>query len=384
APLVDDEFEVFAQRASASATTLGGRVRVSHMGSDGGAAFSAGPPSLAYNTNGNEYLVAWSGDDDTAPLVDDELEVYAQRLSSAGTEIGRDTRISAMGPDGSITYGALRPAVGYNAAADHYLVAWHGDDDTAPLVDDEFEVYARPVSGSTGSPALANCATPPTIRPSGGGRAPVLSPAQLKINQRIGAAAIRRANAIQQWLDAGIVGADLCGGSLPPAELHPGIGFEIDVLRPLATKAAPRPLVIPRAAGSASASFDVTAAQMRINQRVYAAAVRRANALRKRARELTGGDLKDGTLTRDRLRQDLTITALTPASVTTPASTTKLAEPTPDGARFTLTARQLKINQRIAAAAVRRTNEIRVLLGAGLSGDNFVDGSISAVDLAPE
>jgi hypothetical protein len=241
----------------------------------------------------------------------------------------------------------------------------------------------RPVAGSTGSPSLPSCASPSPIQASGTEGAPVLSAAQLKINQRIGAAAVRRANAIQDWLDVGIVGSDLCGGSLRPADLDPGIGFEIDVLRPLPPRAAPRPLVIPAAADKGTRSFDVTTEQMRINQRIYAAAVRRSNALRSRLRELTGGDLRDGRLSRDRLRQDLTITALTPASTTAPASTTKIGPPPSGAARFTLTARQLKINQRIAIAAVKRTNEIRTLLGTGLTGDNFAPGTVSAKDLAP-
>jgi hypothetical protein len=382
-PLVDDEFEVFAQRVGAAGMPLGARARVSQMGPDGAGTYAAAVPTLSYNTKANEYLVAWHGDDDTAPLVDDEFEIFVQRLDATAGAIGRNTRLSRMGPDGSTAYGALEPDVSYHQGADRYLVAWHGDDDTAPLVDDELEVYVRTVEGSTGPPGVANCAPAPVIRPSGGGGAPVLSPAQLKINQRIGAAAVRRANAIQQWLDAGIVGTDLCGGSLAPEDLDSGIGYEVDVLRPSPPAAAPRPLVIPAAAGNTAARFSVTIEQMRINQRIYAAAVRRANALKVRLSELTGGDVKDGTLNRDRLRRDLTITALTPAPATSPASTTKVADAGTGAATFELRARQLKINQRIAVAAVKRTNALRARIGTGLTGDHFVDGSISAVDLAP-
>ena len=35
---------------------------------------------MAYNSTANEYLVVWSGDDYTGPLVNDESEVFAQRV----------------------------------------------------------------------------------------------------------------------------------------------------------------------------------------------------------------------------------------------------------------------------------------------------------------
>ena len=35
---------------------------------------------MVYNSNRNEYFVAWSGDDNRAPLVDDELEIFGQRV----------------------------------------------------------------------------------------------------------------------------------------------------------------------------------------------------------------------------------------------------------------------------------------------------------------
>jgi DNA-binding response OmpR family regulator len=35
---------------------------------------------------GNEYLVVWQGDDDTGSLVDNEFEVFGQRLAANGDE----------------------------------------------------------------------------------------------------------------------------------------------------------------------------------------------------------------------------------------------------------------------------------------------------------
>ncbi len=51
-------------------------------------------------------------------------------------------------------------------------------------------------------------------------------------------------------------------------------------------------------------------------------------------------------------------------------------------ARVTLSTRQLRINQRISAAAVRRANALQDRLAAGLTGDDFRDGTLGAQDLA--
>jgi hypothetical protein len=89
---------------------------------------------VAYNSAANEYLVVWHGDDNTAPLVNNELEIFGQRVSATGTQVGIDFRISALGPAGSAVYEAIMPDVAYNSAANEYLVVWHGDNDAPPDV----------------------------------------------------------------------------------------------------------------------------------------------------------------------------------------------------------------------------------------------------------
>ena len=54
------------------------------MGPDGNVAFRASDPKVAYNVTNNEYLVVWQGDDNTAPLVDEEFEIFGQQLSAVG------------------------------------------------------------------------------------------------------------------------------------------------------------------------------------------------------------------------------------------------------------------------------------------------------------
>jgi hypothetical protein len=153
-PLVDEEFEVYGQRLNgASGVPLGANdFRLSRMGPDGDAGYDAYEPAVAYNSANNQYLVVWRGDDNTAPLVDGEYEIFGQRVDGAtAAEIGSDLRLSDMGPDGDTNYRATVPAVTHNPTEDEYLVIWSGDDDTAPLVDGEYEIFGQRVDGATGA-----------------------------------------------------------------------------------------------------------------------------------------------------------------------------------------------------------------------------------------
>ena len=88
-------------------------LRISDMGPDGNVNFGTFTPAVAYNSLDDEYLVVWRGDDNTAPLVANEFEVFGQRIDAAtGAEVGvNDFRISDMGPDGNPSFGADIPAV---------------------------------------------------------------------------------------------------------------------------------------------------------------------------------------------------------------------------------------------------------------------------------
>jgi len=144
-PLVSSEYEIFGQRLSAAGAEIGANdFRISDMGTDGSTSIAALSPAAAYNSADNEYLVVWAGDDNTGVLVNDEYEIYGQRISAGGRPLGtNDFRISQMGPDGSNLYTARAPDVAYNSRDNQYLVVWHADDDSGPLVDDEFEIYGQ-------------------------------------------------------------------------------------------------------------------------------------------------------------------------------------------------------------------------------------------------
>ena len=151
APLLDDEVEIFGQRLSGSGAPLGARIRISQQGAALTPKSTAQDPSLAYNRAANEYLVAWRGEIGTSK----KLEIFGQRLSAAGAEVGIDDfRISDMGPELNKNYQALAPSVAANPTANEYLVVWHGDDNTAPLVDNEFEIFAQRLTAAGGQTGI--------------------------------------------------------------------------------------------------------------------------------------------------------------------------------------------------------------------------------------
>jgi len=145
APLVANENEIFGQRLDGTGGELGANdFRISDMGPNGNSNYSAYDPVVAWNAIANEYLVVWHGDDNTAPLVNGEGEIFGQRLDAAGGETGtNDFRLSDMGPDGDANFYAADAAVAWRSMTNEYLVVWYGDDDTGALVDDENEIFGQ-------------------------------------------------------------------------------------------------------------------------------------------------------------------------------------------------------------------------------------------------
>lgn len=250
-------------------------------------------------------------------------------------------------------------------------------------------------------PAGVVCANPPSYSPGGGlppaygvgtggaasrgnpGRV-TLSREQLLINQRISQAAIRRVNAVQAWLDAGVVGTDICGGALGPEDLG-GVTYRLDPPDGFGPAATPRPLRVAAAGGGDPSEIRLSREQLLINQRISQAAVRRSNALRTRLLTgLTGGDVRDGSIVRGNLRRGLVLVAAT-AVPTPPAPSTTVVRPAVENnpAGVALSRDQLLINQRISQAAVRRSNALIAHIRTGLNGRDFRANTITAVDLAP-
>ena len=59
---------------------------ISNMGPTEDSTYDADDPDVAYNSNANEYLVVWSGDDNRGLLEEDEFEIFGQRIDAATGE----------------------------------------------------------------------------------------------------------------------------------------------------------------------------------------------------------------------------------------------------------------------------------------------------------
>ncbi|MEZ5465385.1 MAG: choice-of-anchor Q domain-containing protein [Lysobacteraceae bacterium] len=149
----DNEFEIFGRTVSASGALTGTQIRISSMGVDGDVNARADQPRVAYSPVNDEYLVVWRGDESTPPLVDNENEIFAQRINAASRNLvaGR-MQVSAMaGANGDTNFDASDPSISRNANSNQFLVTWHGDDNAGGMVDNEQEVFGRFVTGG-GSP----------------------------------------------------------------------------------------------------------------------------------------------------------------------------------------------------------------------------------------
>ncbi|MCA9924865.1 MAG: cadherin-like domain-containing protein, partial [Anaerolineales bacterium] len=115
----------------------------SDMGPDGDTSYAAQNPAVAYNPNLNQYLVVWSGDDNSGGLTDNDFQIFGQFVLPRGGQIGtNDFRISNM-DTGSIVFGANFPAVTYNSRDGKYLVVWSGDDNAAGGAGHETEIFGQ-------------------------------------------------------------------------------------------------------------------------------------------------------------------------------------------------------------------------------------------------
>jgi hypothetical protein len=138
------EDEIWGRLIAADGTPLGAEFRISDMGPEGDAAFGARAPAVTYNPDEDEYLVVWHGDDDTGLLVADEFEIFAQRLSADGAEVGKnDMRVSEMGPDGNVAYWGRSPDVSYASRTNRYLVVWSATDSSVYVAPKELEIYGQ-------------------------------------------------------------------------------------------------------------------------------------------------------------------------------------------------------------------------------------------------
>lgn len=153
----DGDFEIFGRRVDAATGDLvGSMVRVSVMGSGVDPNYDAYDPAIAYNSANNQYFIVWEGDDDTAPLVNNEFEIWGKRLNANAEWVDADNfRVSEMQGSGDADYDAYNPAIAYNTTSNDYMIVWYGDKDLYNTSNDEFEIWGQRLNAILGKMGAA-------------------------------------------------------------------------------------------------------------------------------------------------------------------------------------------------------------------------------------
>ncbi len=208
-----------------------------------------------------------------------------------------------------------------------------------------------------------------------------LSTGQLRTNQRISQAAVRRSNAALARL-AAVRGEDIRDGTLDASRFGPGVRIEGT---PTGATVPPGPIPPVQVAppGPGGGAVQLTAEQLRVNQRIGRAALQRSTFGRMLlAGGLTAQQVVDGTIGDGKLLPGLRVAEAVPDPAPLPES--PVFRPGTSGTgRVTLSAEQLQINQRIAQQAVLRTNWLIERIEGGLGAVDFRAAGLRAEDLRP-
>lgn len=130
AGLSSDQTEVFGQIFSALGTrTQTADLLISDAGGIGQDSVYTRSPSVTWNSQSNEYLVAWTANDTDQPNIGlSDNEVFAQRLDPTGQEVGaNDFLISNAADPSHETINADRAVVVWNSRRNEYIISWTGN-----------------------------------------------------------------------------------------------------------------------------------------------------------------------------------------------------------------------------------------------------------------
>ena len=105
-------------------------------------------PSMAFNSQENEFFVTWAGGNRDVGLAGGETEIFGQFVSATGQrESDDDLLISKAGDLGNYRWSANAPSVAWNSSQNEYMVVWHA---TTPGSDDvgirRSQIFAQRIS----------------------------------------------------------------------------------------------------------------------------------------------------------------------------------------------------------------------------------------------
>jgi len=136
--------DIYGQRLrGATNERIGIAFRISNL-SDADKNHSSNDPKVVYNRTAREYLVIWHGSG-LFNSPDNFFEVYGQRLSSTGKEVGSNFRISHTTDLGKLNTSFVRSSsqadVAWNSVDNEYLVIWRGMGEPEDVV--KREIYGQ-------------------------------------------------------------------------------------------------------------------------------------------------------------------------------------------------------------------------------------------------
>jgi hypothetical protein len=207
-----------------------------------------------------------------------------------------------------------------------------------------------------------------------------LSDQAVKIQQNIDSAALRRLNAANAWIDAGIVPTDLCARAFGQGAFQEGIPWVGGALAQGAEPPVPRELTIVKKK-KPRVRFTADRRALRINENISLALLARARATLERITMLTGGNLAGGANLSGRpLYGGLGVGgALPPSAEATP--TPLEIGPVRRAGRVPATTAQVRKTQRRSQQAIKLANRVNDRIKAGLTDQQFRSHSIGAARL---
>ena len=141
--------DIYGQRLNGSTgQPIGIALRISNL-SDAGKDRNSNEPAAVYNSTSHEYLVVWHGSGFYG-TEDKVSEIYGQRLSREGKELGTDFRVSNTTDLGKVNTSFVRTStqadVAWNSVSNQYLVVWKGMGQPEDLV--KMEIYGQLLKGN--------------------------------------------------------------------------------------------------------------------------------------------------------------------------------------------------------------------------------------------
>jgi hypothetical protein len=205
---------------------------------------------------------------------------------------------------------------------------------------------------------------------------PTYTQTSLQIQQNIDSAGLRRLNAINAWIDGGIVPTDLCAGAFGPSSFQAGMRY-VGGAAHQATPPTPRAVQI-ATKSSTRGTIVKSRQQLEINERIGRAFFARAEATLARINALTGGNLAtDANLAGRAVWPGLTTSGPQPAPVNG-APKALVIGPLPRKLPIRENDATVQTQQRRSQRAMTLANRSLDSIRRGLLPENFIPGSMGA------